>query len=218
MTRFANQIVKFLLSRSDRGRKLLLCRNLQPYFDEVGWIKSAEKGLPVDRDGNCLPWFTYPAISFLNGKIQSDMTVFEYGSGNSTLWWAQKVSFVVSYEHDSSWYSSLKEQVPANVEYRHCDLEYGGEYCQSILGYNDRFNILVIDGRDRVNCAKNSLGALREDGVVIWDNSQRERYQDGYSFLLHNNFRRLDFEGLGPINKCKWCTSIFYRSNNCLGI
>jgi outer membrane receptor protein involved in Fe transport len=146
------------------------------------------------------------------------MTVFEYGSGNSTFWWSQNVSSVVSYEHDSEWYSSLNERVPSNVDYHHCNLEYGGDYCKAIQGYNDRFNIVVIDGRDRVNCVKNSLGALRNDGLIIWDNSNRQRYQDGYSFLLQNQFRRLDFEGLGPINTCKWCTSIFYRSENCFGI
>ena len=188
------------------------------HLHEIGWFKSVEEQLPVDRDGNCLPWFTYPVISFLNEKIQSDMTVFEYGSGNSTFWWSEKVLSVVSYEHDFEWYSSLKERVPANVKYRHCDFESGGEYSKAILEYNDRFNIVVIDGRDRVNCAKNSLGALRENGLIIWDNSDREKYQEGYSYLMQNGFRRLDFEGLGPINAYKWCTSIFYRSNNCFGI
>ncbi len=217
MNTFVKKIINYLLSQIDTGKKLLLCL-FQPYLDQIGWFKSVEEQLPVDRDGNCLPWFTYPAISFLNGKIQSDMTVFEYGSGNSTLWWSQRVSKVISYEHDFGWYSSLKERFPSNVTYRHCDLEYGGKYCKAILGYNERFDIVVIDGRDRVNCAKNSLGALRGNGLIIWDNSDREKYQEGYSYLMQNGFRRLDFEGNGPINTCKWCTSIFYRSNNCFGI
>ncbi|HAY39752.1 MAG TPA: FkbM family methyltransferase, partial [Desulfobacteraceae bacterium] len=84
--------------------------------------------------------------------------------------------------------------------------------------YKDIFNIIVIDGRDRVNCAKNSLKALKGDGVIIWDNSEREYYQEGYSYLIQNGFRRLDFEGLGPIGIREWCTSIFYRDNNCFEI
>lgn len=222
---FARSLVKYVLSRSNTGRKFLFSakkflhyRRLHPFLEETGWFRSAEERVPVDRDGNCLPWFTYPAISFLNRRIQSDMTAFEYGSGNSTLWLSQKVSRVVSYEHDFSWYCSMKERVPSNVEYRHCDLEYGGDYCKAILGYNDRFNIVLIDGRDRVNCVKNSLGALRENGVIVWDNTERESYQEGYSYLTRNGFRRLDFEGHGPVNTYRWCTSIFYRSNNCFGI
>ena len=211
----------FLFSQAPIGERLLAYRKflaLRHYFQEIGWFQSLAKGLPVDREGQALPWFTYPAIAFLNGRIQSTMNVFEYGSGNSTLWWSQKVAKVVSYEHDLDWYNSLKERLPANVEYRHCNLESGGEYSQSILAYNQAFDIIVIDGRDRVNCAKNVLGALREKGVIIWDNSDREVYQEGYSYLIQKGFKRLDFEGLGPINSFKWCTSVFYRSNNCFDI
>ena len=139
-----------------------------------------EERLPVDRDGNSLPWFTFPMISFLKGKIQSDMTVFEYGSRNSTVWLSEQVSILTACEHDLEWYDYVKKRIPSNVEYIHCELEYGGQYCRTILRYENRFDIIVIDGRDRVNCAKNSLGALKDDGVIIWNNSDREKYQDGY--------------------------------------
>ena len=146
------------------------------------------------------------------------MTVFEYGSGNSTLWWSEKVSSLTSCEHDLDWYNYLNEKIPSNVEYIHCELNYGGQYCRTILGYKNRFNIIVIDGRDRVNCAKNSLVALKADGVIVWDNSDRQKYQEGYYYLIQNGFRRLDFEGLGPNGVDQWCTSIFYRDNNCFQI
>jgi hypothetical protein len=196
-------------------RKFLAFRH---YFQEIGWFQSLATGLPVDHDGNPLPWFTYPAIAFLNKKVQSNMTVFEYGSGNSTLWWSQKVANVVSYEHDWDWYHSVKGRLPANVDYHHCDLEDGGKYSQAILTYHKAFDIVVIDGRDRVNCAKNCLGSLRDNGVIIWDNSDREQYQSGYSYLIQNGFRRLDFEGLVPITTFKSCTSIFYKTQNCFDI
>ena len=218
MSTLAKRLTKHLVSRSDSVKKLVFTQSLRPYFDDIGWFNSVEERSPVDRKGNCLPWYTYPAISFLNKKVLSDMVVFEYGSGNSTLWWSQRVSSVVSYEHDQEWYSSIKKMVPTNVEYMYCALEYGGEYSKAILAYKKRFDIVVIDGRDRINCAMNSLVALRDDGMIIWDNSDREQYEDGYSYLKNNGFRRLDFEGHGPINAYPWCTSIFYRDNNCFGI
>ena len=207
-----------MLLRTHIGKKLFLGHKLSPYFERIGWFRSLKEGLPVDRDGNCLPWVTYPMISFLKGKIQSEMTVFEYGSGNSTLWWSEKVSSLTSCEHDLDWYNYLNEKIPSNVEYIHCELNYGGQYCRTILGYKNRFNIIVIDGRDRVNCAKNSLVALKADGVIVWDNSDRQKYQEGYYYLIQNGFRRLDFEGLGPNGVDQWCTSIFYRDNNCFQI
>lgn len=218
MTSFIKRTAKNLLSKSAFGKKLIYTRSLQPYLEDVGWFRSAEERLPVDRNGNCLPWITYPAISFLNNKVRSDMVVFEYGSGNSTLWWSERVSSIVSYEHNRDWHNSFKEIVPTNVEYVYCSLDYGGEYSKAIQKYKNKFSIVVIDGRDRVNCALNSIGALRDDGLIIWDNSDREEYEIGYSYLMDNGFRRLDFEGHGPINTYIWCTSIFYRDNNCFGI
>ena len=212
------KLAKRLLFQSDIGKKQGYSHSLSPYLEKIGWFQSVEKRLPIDRDGNCLPWYTYPAISFLNGKIRSEMRVFEYGSGNSTLWWSRQVSSLTSCEHNLGWFNSLKARIPSNVDYIYCELDYGKHYCETILAYKDRFNIIVIDGRDRVNCAKNSIGALKMDGVIIWDNSDRKKYQEGYSYLIQNGFRRLDFWGLGPINSYEWCTSIFYRDQNCLEI
>jgi len=207
-----------LAGKSREGQKLLFCRKLQRYLDDIGWIKSKIFGMPVDRFGEPLPWFTYPSLSFLAGRIKPDMSVFEYGSGYSTLWWSKRVARVVSCEHHIEWYGYLKDRVPANVEYIHQPLEVGGDYSKSILQFDESFDIAVIDGRDRVNCARAVPPKLNERGVIVWDNTDRERYEHGYSFLADNGFRRLDFEGLGPAKNNGWCTSVFYRDNNCLGI
>jgi hypothetical protein len=213
----AKRLVAAMLSRSNLGRRLVLSFGLRGYLDSCGWFRSVEEKLPVDQSGACLPWYTYPAISFLEGRINSSVAVFEYGSGNSTLWWSMHAARVTSCEHDIDWYTSFKSKMPKVVEYMHRELD-GGNYCDAILAYNDAFEIIVIDGRDRVNCAKNSLSALTADGVIIWDNSDREKYSPGYSYLVENGFRRLDFWGLGPINNYQWCTSVFYRDGNCMGI
>jgi hypothetical protein len=183
-----------------------------------GWYASVQGGLPVAADGAAIPWFTYPAISFLGPRLKKEMRVFEYGSGNSTRWWSSRVAEVVSCEHDRSWYERMKPLLPANVDYRHFELVEGGAYSREILSFRDEFDIVVIDGRDRVNCALNCLGALRAGGVVVWDNSDRDIYAEGYEFLVRAGFRRIDFWGMGPINTYAWCTSVFYRPENCLAI
>ena len=185
---------------------------------ETGRLRSVSERMPVDRDGNPIPWLTYPAISFLSKRLRTEMTVFEYGSGNSTLWWSKRVSSLTSCEHDIGWFKSLKERLPANVEYIYRELEYGGEYCRVIQKHRERFDVIILDGKDRVNCAKNSLRALKDDGVVVWDDAERDNYREGYSFLAQNGFKRLDFEGFAPIAISGKLTSIFYRDTNCLGI
>jgi hypothetical protein len=187
------------------------------YLRQVGWFDSFLEFRPVDRRGEPLPWFTYAAMAFLQGRVKKEMSVFEYGSGNSTLWWGNRVSRVVSCEHDPSFYQLLRPKLPANVVYVQRELA-GEAYPRAIEPYEREFDIVVIDGRERVACAKHCLGALKPGGVVVWDNSDREEYREGYDHLQAHGFRRLDFVGLGPINTYGWATSIFYSSANCLEI
>jgi hypothetical protein len=56
-----------------------------------GWFRSCREQASVDANGNPIPWITYPAIEFLVKRINNQLSVFEYGCGNSTLWWASRV-------------------------------------------------------------------------------------------------------------------------------
>ncbi len=189
------------------------------YLKDTGWFKSFKLGMPVDNFRNPIPWYTYPAISFIEKRVHNQMVVFEYGCGNSTLWWASRVKKVVSCEHDRDWYEKMKRKVPSNVELHHVDLgSENGHYAQKVNAYRNEFDVIVIDGLDRVNCARNCLPALKEYGVIIWDNSDRAEYEEGYRYLSDNGYKRLDFNGIGPIVTILTSTSVFYRGNNCLGI
>ncbi|TMU57496.1 class I SAM-dependent methyltransferase [Flagellimonas algicola] len=209
-----------IFSLTGFGRLLLANYLLQKKFlFPMGWSKSVRTGKPVLKNGNELPWFTYSFIAFLEKRIHGEMSIFEYGSGNSTLWFAKKGCTLVSVEHDENWYRQMQLRLDSTpkIEYLWRDLE-SKAYSQEILNYSRAFDIIVLDGRDRVNCCLNALNSLKEDGVIIWDNSDREEYLEGYQFLESNSFKRLDFHGLGPINSGKWCTSVFYRKDNCLNI
>src|SRR5262245_66641616 len=104
---------------------LYVLRTRGPLHDD-GWFRSFASGLPVDAAGRPLPWLAYPAIEFLARRVQPEWRVFEYGCGNSTLWWASRVREVIACEHDRAWAERLRPQLPANVTLRQVDLEYGG--------------------------------------------------------------------------------------------
>ncbi len=210
--------VIWLLRRTSAGHEVLNLYLLRKLLKQNGWLKSAEKHIPMDGDGNPVPWYTYAFIHFLTPRVRSDMTVYEYGSGYSTMWWADRVKSVVTCEHDEAWYKDLKGRLPANVDSHHVALEYGGDYSRHILQYEKAFDVVIIDGRDRVNCAKNAIGALKEAGVIIWDNSDRDYYSEGMQYLEGEGFKRIDFYGHGPVSKVEWGTTVFYRDENCLGI
>ena len=208
-----------LLKRYRTSREWLALREQRKdtsYLRDTGWLESRFQDLPVDRQGYAVPWITYPSLAFLEPRINAEMSVFEYGSGNSTLWWSSRVRRVVSCEHHRGWYERMAPELPANVDYKH--LELTGGYPEAIAQHANEFDVIVIDGRERVKCAYNSLGALKDSGVILWDNSEREKYRPAFDFLAANGFRKLDFWGIGPVESYGWCTSILYRSNNCFSI
>ncbi len=185
---------------------------------ESGWLRSFDEGEPVDDQGGPVPWMVYPAVEFLVPRLRPDMSVFEYGSGNSTLWWASRVRELVSCEHDPAWYEKVRAGVPANVTMLHVPLVPGGDYCRKVSEYREAFDIVIIDGRDRVNCAVHAMTALKPDGVILWDDTYRSEYQEGYDALARAGYRRIDFRGFAPVFNQYGQTGIFYRPGNCLGI
>jgi len=89
--------------------KMLLSMNYNGYLKEIGWIESFKMKMPVDKDLKPIPWMTYPFIDFISDRLRPDMEIFEYGSGNSTLWFADRVKRVDVIEHDEKWYKIMKQ-------------------------------------------------------------------------------------------------------------
>lgn len=187
---------------------------------EDGWFRSARARLPVDANGCPIPWISYPALAFLAPRTQPSWRVFEFGCGHGTLWWASRVAAVVACEHDASWRRRIADIAPPHVTIRHVPLEYGGEYSRAAAAAaaGGAFHVVVIDGRDRVNSALRSVEALTPDGVFVWDNSDRENYRAGLEALARLGFRRVDFEGIAPVEPIRTRTSILYRDGNVLGL
>ena len=83
--------------------------------------------------------------------------------------------------------------MPPNAQVIYCELQNDGEYCRKVTKQNKKFNIIIIDGRDRVNCIKHSINSLSDDGVIVFDNSNLPDYEEGVTYLEGQNFKRLDF-------------------------
>lgn len=182
-----------------------------------GWKNSSKVNACVDRNGSPIPWITYPAIDVLLSGVRPGLRVFEFGCGNSTLWWAEHVETVHSVEHEQAWYNIIRKKMPKHVELTHIDLEYGGVYCRQVQKAGP-WHIVIVDGRDRVNCIKQSLDVLTPDGVIVLDNSDRPAYQEGIDLLKSRSFRQLRLRGMAPLITYISETSIFYRDGNCLGL
>ena len=205
------------LFKSGRLRALLSF-GVKGYLAEIGWFKAFQTKSPVDQDGNPIPWVTYSFIDFISDRIKKDHTIFEFGSGNSTWFYARNAGRVVSVEHDKAWYNKILNTKPENSEMIYCELEPNGAYSRMPVERGERFDIIIVDGRDRVNCCINCLPALSDRGVVVLDDSEREFYAPAVKFLLENGFKHLSFSGISPGLFYRKSTSVFYKPNNCLEV
>lgn len=190
------------------------------YLHNSGWFRSYTEQAVVDGEGRPLPWMNYPVIELLRERVAKGVDIFEYGCGFGTLWWAERAHKVVAVEHDKAWFERMSPQFPDNVRAIFCELVRGGDYCKTVSRLKfQKFNIIIIDGRDRVNCALHCADSLKDDGVVIFDDTDREEYTSGREHLKGLGFKELRIMGLKPmVLSVGAATSIFYREGNCLGL
>ncbi len=197
---------------------LLQHRHDSSYLSQAGWFSSIKAGKAVTPTGAPLPWYTYPSIDYLRPHLLSEhaknWNVFEYGCGQSTHYWATHCAHVHALEHDAKWRAYLTPSLPQNVTLLSADAANKITYAAAILEPNIKFDIIIIDAKNRNSCAKKAPEALTEAGVIIWDDSERVSNKQGLKQLLKNGFKALHFTGLGPLHAQPSRTTIFYRQNN----
>ncbi|WP_287274538.1 MULTISPECIES: tetratricopeptide repeat protein [unclassified Okeania] len=185
------------------------------YLETSGWLNSLKEGKSIDYNYHPLPWYSYPAIEFIEDKLKSDFRVFEYGSGQSTFWYADRVKQVVSVEHNPDYFVNVSTYIPQNVKL--VLREDRQRYVEEIQNYdNGDFDVIIIDGIERVKCAEICGEKLSKNGWIVFDNSDREENDRGVILLHHQGFKRIDFYGLVPSQRYKSCTSIFFQSDDFL--
>lgn len=168
---------------------------------DYGHARSVREQESVDSAGSPVPWYSYAMLQWLDQLDLSGLDVFEYGSGNSTRWWAQRSRTVTSVEHDPDWYRRIAELLPDKVNYQ---LEKdAAAYVGACSG---DFDLIIVDGVYRYDCAVRAVDHLRPGGVIIVDNA--DWMWNTTAYLRDRGFLQVDFAGPGPINDYAWATSV----------
>lgn len=85
------------------------------------------------------------------------------------------------------------------------------EYVSFIDKFDDEyFDLILIDGRARPSCVKHAFNKLKDGGIIILDNSEREHYKYIH-YKLQNN-KCWNFFGPGPYGPNFWQTSIWQKA------
>ena len=185
--------------------------NFRTLAKEYGQYKSIKLFSAVDKNGKPIPWYTYPAIEYLSQFKYTEMKVFEYGSGNSSLFWAERCHSIISVEHNKEWFDQInKTTLPNQIILLAEDKE---SYIKSLEESGEIFDLIIIDGIHRQDCARNIAGHLnKEGGIVILDNS--DWYAATAKYLRETfDFIQVDFHGFSPINAYTLTTSVFLSRN-----
>ena len=120
------------------------------------------------------PWLTPTAVKILDQRLKPQHRGLEWGSGRSTLWFAQRVSALVSVEHNPYWHqwvaSLLTKRTLSNVDLRMYPEEPAYLAAAEALP-PESMDFCLVDGFARDRCALNAVRVLKPGGLLILDNS-----------------------------------------------
>ncbi len=94
------------------SRKIL--KSINTIYLESGFLKTVIKEKSFDNEGDALPWYTYSAINYLKTLDLSNSTIFEYGSGMSSVFFSKRAKQVVSVENVAEWYEIVNTKTQKN--------------------------------------------------------------------------------------------------------
>ena len=201
----------------------LLTTRQNSYLYQKGWTKTILNGFPCDFSGKAIPWMNFSFIHFIQDRISKNHLILEFGGGYSTIFWALRCKKVFGIEHDNFFVDKISPKLPKNgrilVPASSQNQEYEEMGTEAFkLNEERKFDIIVIDGMRRNQCFSENIKYLKHDGVVIWDDSSRESYQQSFEILKSIGFKSISFEGLKPGDRSIDETTVFYRKSNCLRI
>ncbi|GIG36098.1 class I SAM-dependent methyltransferase [Cellulomonas pakistanensis] len=151
-----------------------------------------------------VPWWTYSAIDTVRDhldRLGGSARVFEYGSGASSVWLGRRVAEVHSVEHHAGFAGVMRDVLRETGLQDVVDLievapeesahpvvpstrrgEEGRDYRRYVHSIDEvpgEFDLVVVDGRARVACMQHAVRRLAPNGIVLFDDTQRPRYQSG---------------------------------------
>ncbi len=193
-------------------RQLISFTYLAKHYGQYNSIKKNES---VDSKDNPLPWLTYPSIEYLSNLDLSKETVFELGSGYSTLWFAGRSKKVYSVEADYTWYEKIFKEVSSfdNVELNLVDDNHGLEIYEGI----EKSDLILIDGLDREKAIDFIIENIDISKIkcLVVDNSDWESIlKKIQEFVEFSQWVDFEFVGFGPINRYVWSTHVLINPKN----
>lgn len=140
-------------------------------------LRAAASAVPAKLGRRAVrPWISYDAQAVIAAFLNKSGRVLEFGSGMSTVWYAERAAEVVSVEDYRPWFGQVQAIIAArgagNVRYRFA--ETAEDYAAVPEGERgEGFELVMIDGSARERCAETALAVIRPGGMIYLDNSDK---------------------------------------------
>jgi len=152
--------------------------------------------------------------------IRKENKVFEFGSGGSSIFLAERAAKVISVEDEESWVQAVRKEAQKrrlqNLEIQHhpfdfftCQKFEASTYLASLM--DGPYDLIVVDGKEegiqvRDRCFWRAEKFIRKGGVVVVDDSYR------YPQIKKNNraSRWKAFKGTGYCRAGVTETTLFF--------
>jgi hypothetical protein len=188
---------------------------------QLGWEESRSLKRSVSW-GRYIPWLPYSCTIFLQQIVSKNATVLELGGGGSTLWWLSRGNKVMTLETENDWASELSDLISSEGLQGNWELKrvksLDADSIRAALS-NNTFDVVINDGHGtRSNFIDELDACVNSNGIIVWDNSDREAYLSSIMKLQKRGWRELEFFDLLPINAyCSKATVFFKDSINLNG-
>tara|TARA_B100001245_G_scaffold86003_1_gene62090 strand:+ start:1160 stop:1855 length:696 start_codon:yes stop_codon:yes gene_type:complete len=174
--------------------------------NDYGFLESSRSDVPVNNKNQIMPMYTYPCYEWLDSIDWTGSKVFEFGTGYSTVWWQNKKVDYYGVEDDGEWYQRIIKLINGKqlkVKYE-IDLK---KYMKTIYDYDFKFDVIVIDGQVRFDCIKPALEKIKDNGMIIFDNS--DWHKSCKEELDKTDLIPIHFHGFKPIHVDSETTSCY---------
>lgn len=157
--------------RDSKGYGSSFFKRLEAYYKP--WCLTMLSGSTVEA---ATPWISYFAINYIERYLSSEMKVFEFGGGGSTLFFAKRVKKLVTVEHDSTWFKDLDVLVRTKG-----DCSWNG----FLIEGKQQLVSDVEMGQDIANPDHYCSDDVASEGLSFYEYASKiDSYPDGYFDLI----------------------------------
>jgi hypothetical protein len=161
-----------------------------------------------------VPWLTFDATRAICAALPPGARVFEFGAGNSTIFWARRAASVCSVEDDAGWMAllnaKLKELRISNTHVLH-ETEMQA-YVHTIGAWPDEhFDLVIVDGAWRRECVAAAVRHVKKGGMLVVDNTDWHWFRAERLAGIPPGWRRRVYAGYAPMIGYKSETTVFRR-------